>query len=121
MLTLKIINQYDDNLPAEFGEFFEAGGAVAALTDGEKTVGMAQVVFEGGAVLRRLKILPSYDYADCRRFFVRALVLALKEGVEYIYSEFDDAMLGEIGFCKTEGGMSCRSADIVFKKMCGGK
>jgi hypothetical protein len=76
---------------------------------------------KGPKELRRIKKLSlkeGFDGSDIRRFFVRSLVFKLLDGEKWIYSDFKDALLEEIGFSSFENGLRCRSDLVVFKKMC---
>jgi hypothetical protein len=69
--------------------------------------------------IKKLSLKKGFDGADIRRFFVRSLVFKLLDGEKWIYSDFQDALLDEIGFLPFENGARCRSDSVVFKKMCG--
>ncbi|MDR2090670.1 MAG: hypothetical protein LBP62_03350 [Clostridiales bacterium] len=109
----------------DFPEFFGADGAVAALFSDGELAGAANVVFDysgkGGKDIRRIKKLSlkeRFRGADTRRFFVRSLVLKLLDGEKWIYSDFTDPLLEEIGFAPFGDGMRCRSDSVRFRRMC---
>jgi hypothetical protein len=69
--------------------------------------------------VKKMSLKKGFDALDIRRFFIRSLVFKLLDGNKWIYSDFKDALLEEIGFLPFGDGLRCRSDSVVFKKMCG--
>jgi hypothetical protein len=149
MLTLTIMDfdTLKGTTDGRFADFYGERGVLAALTAEGRVVGLAAVEFGGGTVtskpcaepscdvvrrgevvpkpscggvvITKLRAEPPYDALECRRFFIRSLVLKLLANRTVIRTRFCDGLLAEIGFEDDgSGGMACSAEKVVFKKIC---
>ncbi|MDR3294068.1 MAG: hypothetical protein LBT20_08220 [Clostridiales bacterium] len=121
MLTLTIMDfdALTGGTDGRFSDFYGERGVFAALTAGERVVGLAAVEFTDGVIITKLRAEPPYDVTECRRFFIRSLVLKLLANRAPIRTRFCDELLAEIGFEDDgSGGMTCLAEKVVFKKIC---
>ncbi|NCA67360.1 MAG: hypothetical protein EOM87_04785 [Clostridia bacterium] len=102
------------------GETTFPDGIIVALVENGKEIGLAVAnLYEGGAIVRLIGILPEHRKQKKGDFFTRAFMYMLTVSGIPLYIDYYDAYYEKFGFSRV-GEEKMKAEVIVYPSNCGG-